>query len=135
MQSLTFLVNSDLLVQTQPFGYKKTEDARFYFLFLDPLPPRRVHLSNKGHTDKLIAAWQPSSGDQDSYVLTLYYAGSGSVAAKTFVKDTTNFTFLGLVAGSKYFLEVASVAGPYRISTANVSDWTCAYDSIHALPC
>ncbi|XP_066480776.1 receptor-type tyrosine-protein phosphatase V-like [Tiliqua scincoides] len=92
----------------------------------NPLPPRMVHLSNKGHTDKLIAAWQPGSGDQDRYMLTLYYAGSGTVAAKTSVKtDTTNFTFLGLVPGSKYLLEVASLAGPYRISAANVSDWTC----------
>lgn len=95
-----------------------------------------VHLSNKGHTDKLIAAWEPSAGDQDSYMLTLYYAGSGTVAAKASVKeDATNFTFLGLVPGTKYLLEVASLAGPYRVSAANVSDWTCACELIRALLC
>ncbi|XP_063000264.1 receptor-type tyrosine-protein phosphatase V-like isoform X2 [Elgaria multicarinata webbii] len=90
-----------------------------------PLPPRRVHLSNKGHTDKLRAAWEPPGGDQDGYVLTLYYAASGNVAAKASVeKNVTNFTFVGLIPGSKYLLEVASMVGPNQISAANVSDWT-----------
>ncbi|XP_061487825.1 receptor-type tyrosine-protein phosphatase V-like isoform X3 [Rhineura floridana] len=90
-----------------------------------PLPPHLVHLSNKGHTDKLNAAWVSTGGEQDGYILTLYYAGSGTVASKTSVKeDITNFTFIGLNPGTKYLLEVASVAGPYRISAENVSDWT-----------
>ncbi|XP_053249683.1 receptor-type tyrosine-protein phosphatase V-like isoform X1 [Podarcis raffonei] len=90
-----------------------------------PLPPHTVHLSNKGQTDKLSASWGRSAGNQDGYVLTLYYAGSGTVASKTSVmKDATNFTFVGLNPGSKYLLEVAAVAGPYQIAAENVSDWT-----------
>ncbi|KAM6458141.1 receptor-type tyrosine-protein phosphatase V-like isoform 3-T3 [Liasis olivaceus] len=90
-----------------------------------PLPPRMVLLSNKGHTDKLSATWEPPAGDQSGYVLTLYNAALGTVVAKVSVeKDITNFTFGSLIPGSKYLLEVASIAGPYRISTGNISDWT-----------
>uniref|UniRef100_A0A8C6YDH4 protein-tyrosine-phosphatase n=1 Tax=Naja naja TaxID=35670 RepID=A0A8C6YDH4_NAJNA len=90
-----------------------------------PLPPRMVLLSNKGHTDKLSATWDPPAGDQSGYVLTLYNAALGIVVAKVSVeKDITNFTFGSLIPGSKYLLEVASVAGPYRISSGNTSDWT-----------
>ncbi|XP_042322212.1 receptor-type tyrosine-protein phosphatase V-like isoform X3 [Sceloporus undulatus] len=90
-----------------------------------PLPPRVVHLSNKGYTDRLSAFWEPTAGGHDGYVLTLYYAGSGFVAAKTLVeKAVTNFTFTSLIPGTEYLLEVASMAGPHRISARNVSDWT-----------
>uniref|UniRef100_A0A6J0ST19 protein-tyrosine-phosphatase n=1 Tax=Pogona vitticeps TaxID=103695 RepID=A0A6J0ST19_9SAUR len=90
-----------------------------------PLPPRMVRLSNKGHTDKLSTAWQPTGGDQDGYMLTLYYAGSGTVVAKRALeKNATNFTFSGLMPGTKYLLEVASMAGPYRVPAGNISDWT-----------
>ncbi|XP_070795994.1 receptor-type tyrosine-protein phosphatase V-like [Pituophis catenifer annectens] len=90
-----------------------------------PLPPRMVLLSNKGHTDKLSATWKPPAGDQSGYVLTLYNAALGIVVAKVSVeKDITNFTFGSLIPGSKYLLEVASIAGPYRISSGNTSDWT-----------
>lgn len=103
---------------------------------LGPLPPSMVRLSNKGHTDKLSAAWQPTGGDQDGYVLTLYYAGSGTVVAKKSIeKDATNFTFSGLMPGTKYLLEVASMAGPCRIPAGNISDWTCEYDRLHSLLC
>ncbi|KAG8131940.1 hypothetical protein E2320_009839, partial [Naja naja] len=87
-----------------------------------PLPPRMVLLSNKGHTDKLSATWDPPAGDQSGYVLTLYNAALGIVVAKVSVeKDITNFTFGSLIPGSKYLLEVASVAGPYRISSGNTN--------------
>nr|XP_060628473.1 receptor-type tyrosine-protein phosphatase V-like isoform X1 [Anolis sagrei ordinatus] len=90
-----------------------------------PLPPRIVHISNKGYTDKLNAFWEPTAGGHDGYVLTLYYTGSGTVAAKASVaKGVTNFTFTGLIPGSEYLLEVASTAGPHRIPARNVSDWT-----------
>ncbi|XP_060087100.1 receptor-type tyrosine-protein phosphatase V-like isoform X2 [Heteronotia binoei] len=90
-----------------------------------PLPPHTVTLSNKGHPDQLSAAWEAPAGEQEGYALTLYYAGSGIVAAKTFVqKGSTNFTFLSLLPGTKYLLQVSSLAGPYRMSARNVSDWT-----------
>ncbi|ETE69838.1 Receptor-type tyrosine-protein phosphatase V, partial [Ophiophagus hannah] len=87
-----------------------------------PLPPRMVLLSNKGHTDKLSATWDPPAGEQSGYVLTLYNAALGIVVAKVSVeKDITNFTFGSLIPGSKYLLEVASIAGPYRISSGNTN--------------
>ncbi|KAM3840465.1 LOW QUALITY PROTEIN: receptor-type tyrosine-protein phosphatase V-like [Vipera latastei] len=90
-----------------------------------PLPPSMVLLSNKGHTDRLSATWEPPAGDQSGYVLTLYNAALGTVVAKVSVeKDITNFTFGSLIPGSKYLLEVASIAGPYRIPSGNTSDWT-----------
>ncbi|XP_077191214.1 receptor-type tyrosine-protein phosphatase V-like isoform X2 [Paroedura picta] len=90
-----------------------------------PLPPQAVTLSNKGHLDQLSAAWEPPAGEQEGYMLTLYYAGPGTVAAKTSVqKRVKTFTFLSLLPGTKYLLEVSSLAGPYRISARNVSDWT-----------
>lgn len=104
------------------------------FFFLGPLPPEMVRLSSKGQTDRLSAAWEPASGHQEGYSLTLYYAGSDSVAVKAYTdKDTTNFTFLGLLPGTKYVLQVASMAGPYQISAGNVSDWTCEYEFLYAL--
>ncbi|XP_054837704.1 receptor-type tyrosine-protein phosphatase V-like isoform X2 [Eublepharis macularius] len=90
-----------------------------------PLPPHTVILSNKGHSDQLSASWESPAGDQTGYRLTLYYAESGTVAAKKYIqKGVTNFTFLGLLPGTKYLLEVSSLAGPYQISARNVSDWT-----------
>lgn len=91
-----------------------------------------VLLSNKGHTDKLSATWEPPAGDQSGYVLTLYNAALGTVVAKVSVeKDITNFTFGSLIPGSKYLLEVASIAGPYRIPSGNTSDWTCESEFLH----
>ncbi|XP_048353842.1 receptor-type tyrosine-protein phosphatase V-like [Sphaerodactylus townsendi] len=91
----------------------------------NPLPPHTVTLSNKGHSDQLSASWKRPTGEQEGYALTLYYAGSGTVAAKTSVhKGITNFTFVGLLPGTKYSLEVSSLAGPNQTPAKNVSDWT-----------
>ncbi|XP_010127888.1 PREDICTED: receptor-type tyrosine-protein phosphatase V-like [Chlamydotis macqueenii] len=46
-------------------------------------------------------------------------------ATATLGRDTHNFTFTGLAPGSKYVLEVASVAGSYQTPAGNVSNWTC----------
>ncbi|XP_014728095.1 PREDICTED: LOW QUALITY PROTEIN: receptor-type tyrosine-protein phosphatase V-like [Sturnus vulgaris] len=57
--------------------------------------------------------------------LTLYHAPLGTVAATASLgRDTHNFTFTGLAPGSKYLLEVASVAGSCRAPAGNVSNWT-----------
>ncbi|XP_053105141.1 receptor-type tyrosine-protein phosphatase V-like isoform X2 [Hemicordylus capensis] len=111
----------EIISKAGPYG----TSAGNFSDWTSPLPPNMVQLSNKGNTDKLSASWEPTKGEQDGYALTLYYAGSGTVAAKTSVKkDATNFTFMRLMPGSKYLLEVASMAGPYQTSAANVSDWT-----------
>ncbi|KYO33228.1 receptor-type tyrosine-protein phosphatase beta [Alligator mississippiensis] len=90
-----------------------------------PLPPLNVYVTNQGHPDRLMASWGAAAGERDGYLLTLYYAGSGSVAANASVgRDANKFTFSRLAPGHKYLLEVVSMAGPYMASAGNNSDWT-----------
>uniref|UniRef100_A0A8C3N684 protein-tyrosine-phosphatase n=1 Tax=Geospiza parvula TaxID=87175 RepID=A0A8C3N684_GEOPR len=90
-----------------------------------PLPPAAVRLLSSGHPDRLSVAWGAPAGGRDGYSLTLYRAALGTVAATASLgRDTHNFTFTGLAPGSKYLLEVASVAGSFRAPAGNVSNWT-----------
>ncbi|NXG41130.1 PTPRV phosphatase, partial [Psilopogon haemacephalus] len=90
-----------------------------------PLPPTAVSLLSLGRPDQLSATWAAAAGGRDSYSLTLYQAGLGTVAAVSSLgRDRHNFTFTGLAPGSRYLLEVASVAGSYPASAGNVSNWT-----------
>lgn len=102
-----------------------------------PLPPAAVRLLSMGHPDRLTASWGAVAGGRDSYALTLYHVQLGTVAATTSLgRDTHNFTFMGLAPGSKYVLEVVSMAGPYQTPAGNVSNWTCEYPVLkvmHAL--
>lgn len=91
-----------------------------------PLPPTAVRLLSTGHPDRLSASWGAAAGGHDGYMLTLYHAGLGTTAATASAgRDTHNVTFTGLLPGSKYSLEVASIAGSYRTPAGNVSNWTC----------
>lgn len=93
-----------------------------------PLPPATVRLLSTGQPDRLSASWGAATGGRDGYTLTLYHARMGTVAATTSLgRDTHNFTFTGLAPGSKYVLEVVSMAGSYRTPAGNVSNWTCEY--------
>ncbi|NWY98187.1 PTPRV phosphatase, partial [Loxia curvirostra] len=90
-----------------------------------PLPPAAVRLLSTGHPDRLSVAWGAPAGGRDGYSLSLYRAPLGTVAATASLgRDTHNFTFTGLAPGSKYLLEVASVAGSFRAPAGNVSNWT-----------
>ncbi|XP_009079776.1 PREDICTED: receptor-type tyrosine-protein phosphatase V-like, partial [Acanthisitta chloris] len=90
-----------------------------------PLPPATVRLLSTGHPDRLSASWGAAAGGRDGYTLTLYHAQLGTVAATASLgRDTHNFTFMGLAPGSKYMLEVASVAGSFQTPARNVSNWT-----------
>ncbi|XP_057895997.1 receptor-type tyrosine-protein phosphatase V-like, partial [Melospiza georgiana] len=90
-----------------------------------PLPPAAVRLLSPGHPDRLSVAWGAPAGGRDGYSLTLYRAPLGTVAATALLgRDSHNFTFTGLAPGSKYLLEVASVAGTFRAPAGNVSNWT-----------
>ncbi|XP_009461579.1 PREDICTED: receptor-type tyrosine-protein phosphatase V-like [Nipponia nippon] len=90
-----------------------------------PLPPATVRLLSTGHPDRLSASWGAAAGGRDGYALTLYHAQLGAVAATASLgRDTHNFTFMGLAPGSKYVLEVVSMAGSYRTPAGNVSNWT-----------
>lgn len=103
---------------------------------LDPLPPLNVYVTNQGHPDRLMASWGAAAGERDGYLLTLYYAGSGSVAANASVgRDANKFTFSRLAPGHKYLLEVVSMAGPYMASAGNNSDWTSEWRAVlHLVP-
>ncbi|NWU94896.1 PTPRV phosphatase, partial [Upupa epops] len=90
-----------------------------------PLPPAAVRLLSTGHPDRLSASWGAAAGGRDGYTLTLYHVRLGTVAASTSLqRDTHNFTFVGLAPGSKYVLEVMSMAGSYQTPAGNVSNWT-----------
>ncbi|NWW88700.1 PTPRV phosphatase, partial [Rhynochetos jubatus] len=90
-----------------------------------PLPPATVRLLSTGHPDRLSASWGAAAGGRDGYTLTLYNTRLGTVAAMTSLgRDTHNFTFMGLAPGSKYVLEVVSMAGSYQAPAGNVSNWT-----------
>lgn len=99
-----------------------------------PLPPATVRLLSTGHPDRLSASWGAAAGGRDGYTLTLYHARLGTVAATTLLgRDTHNFTFMGLAPGSKYVLEVVSMAGSHRTSAGNVSNWTCEYPVLRVM--
>ncbi|XP_017676967.1 PREDICTED: receptor-type tyrosine-protein phosphatase V-like isoform X2 [Lepidothrix coronata] len=90
-----------------------------------PLPPTAVRLLSTGHPDGLSAAWGAAAGGREGYTLTLFHARLGTVAATASLgRDAHNFTFTGLAPGSKYVLEVASMAGSFRTPAGNVSNWT-----------
>ncbi|OXB72270.1 UNVERIFIED_CONTAM: hypothetical protein H355_003803 [Colinus virginianus] len=90
-----------------------------------PLPPAAVRLLSTGHPDRLSASWGAAAGGHNGYTLTLYHAGMGTVAATASAgRDTHNVTFTGLAPGSRYMLEVASVAGSHWAPAGNVSNWT-----------
>ncbi|EMP41015.1 Receptor-type tyrosine-protein phosphatase V [Chelonia mydas] len=91
-----------------------------------PLAPLAVRVANQGHPDRLSASWGAAAGGREGYALTLYHAGSGAVAARAVAGENAhNFTFAELAPGYRHSLEVVSIAGPYRVAAANVSDWTC----------
>jgi len=99
-----------------------------------PLPPATVRLLSTGHPDRLSASWGPAAGGRDGYALTLYHARLGTVAATASLgSDTHNFTFTGLAPGSKYLLEVVSVAGSYQTPAGNISNWTCEYPDLRVM--
>ncbi|CAM4610594.1 receptor-type tyrosine-protein phosphatase V-like [Lepidochelys kempii] len=90
-----------------------------------PLAPLAVRVANQGHPDRLSASWGAAAGGREGYVLTLYHAGSGAVAARAVAGENAHkFTFAELAPGYRHSLEVVSIAGPYRVAAANVSDWT-----------
>uniref|UniRef100_A0A8C0EFH7 Receptor-type tyrosine-protein phosphatase V n=1 Tax=Bubo bubo TaxID=30461 RepID=A0A8C0EFH7_BUBBB len=90
-----------------------------------PLPPAAVRLLSMGHPDRLSASWGAAAGGREGYALTLYHARLGTMVATTSLgRDTHNFTFTRLAPGSKYVLEVVSVAGSYQAPAGNVSNWT-----------
>ncbi|XP_062450976.1 receptor-type tyrosine-protein phosphatase V-like isoform X10 [Rhea pennata] len=90
-----------------------------------PLPPATVCLLSEGHSDRLRASWGAAAGGRDGYALTLYHVSLDSVAATASLGNNThNFTFMGLAPGSKYVLEVVSIAGSYWTPAGNVSNWT-----------
>ncbi|KAL8179225.1 UNVERIFIED_CONTAM: hypothetical protein K2H54_061970, partial [Gekko kuhli] len=104
--------------QTEAFSSTITE-------WTSPLPATSVQVWNERHPDRLHVAWTPASSRLHGYELNLYCSGCRTTAAQNFVgRDATNFTFLGLTPGTRYWFEILSLSGPYRASAGNISDWT-----------
>ncbi|KAJ1139357.1 hypothetical protein NDU88_005732 [Pleurodeles waltl] len=90
-----------------------------------PLASPQVFMENEGSHDSLQVIWEEPTGVRDRYALALYDGEGQVVAEEASIKDDVrNYTFFGLTPGSKYRVELVSVAGPYRTFAANITDWT-----------
>nr|XP_033774579.1 receptor-type tyrosine-protein phosphatase V-like isoform X2 [Geotrypetes seraphini]XP_033774580.1 receptor-type tyrosine-protein phosphatase V-like isoform X2 [Geotrypetes seraphini]XP_033774581.1 receptor-type tyrosine-protein phosphatase V-like isoform X2 [Geotrypetes seraphini] len=90
-----------------------------------PLASSRANVTNGGHSDILQVVWEKTSGDRDSYTLTLYDTRQRTVALrKLLAEDIRNFTFTGLTPGNEYTVEIVTTAGPYGRAAANITEWT-----------
>uniref|UniRef100_A0A8C8VLS2 protein-tyrosine-phosphatase n=1 Tax=Pelusios castaneus TaxID=367368 RepID=A0A8C8VLS2_9SAUR len=90
-----------------------------------PSAPSGVTLTSQTHPLGLSAVWYSASGDRDQFLLHLNSKEHLVQHNVSVGPDTQNFTFLGLLPGSQYSLEVVALAGPYRASAPSVTAWTC----------
>ncbi|XP_078500293.1 receptor-type tyrosine-protein phosphatase V-like [Lissotriton helveticus] len=90
-----------------------------------PLASPQVFMENEGSHDMLRVIWEEPTGVRDRYTLALYDERGHVVTEEASIEDDVrNYTFYGLNPGSKYRVELVSVAGPYRMFAANITDWT-----------
>uniref|UniRef100_A0A8C0IUP4 protein-tyrosine-phosphatase n=1 Tax=Chelonoidis abingdonii TaxID=106734 RepID=A0A8C0IUP4_CHEAB len=92
-----------------------------------PLAPSGVTLTSKRHPLGLSAAWHRASGDRDQFLIHLYSKELLMQQNVSVGPDTQNFTFLGLLPGIQYSVEVTALAGPYRALAPSATAWTCEY--------
>nr|KAF6395553.1 hypothetical protein HJG63_016178 [Rousettus aegyptiacus] len=89
-----------------------------------PAPVRDLRLRSAGHPSGLQASWGAGPGQQGGHRLLLYHSESQTLACNTSVPpDARSHNFSGLLAGSKYVLEVATWAGHLQAKTS-VHQWT-----------
>uniref|UniRef100_A0A8C4YG76 protein-tyrosine-phosphatase n=1 Tax=Gopherus evgoodei TaxID=1825980 RepID=A0A8C4YG76_9SAUR len=89
-----------------------------------PLAPSGVTLTSKRHPLGLSAAWHRASGDRDQFLIHFYSKELLMQQNFSVGPDTQNFTFLGLLPGIQYSVEVMALAGPYRASAPSATAWT-----------
>uniref|UniRef100_A0A674J523 protein-tyrosine-phosphatase n=1 Tax=Terrapene triunguis TaxID=2587831 RepID=A0A674J523_9SAUR len=86
-----------------------------------PLAPSGVTLTSKRHPLGLSAAWHSASGVRDRFLIHLYSKELLMQQNVSVGPDTQNFTFLGLLPGIQYSVEVTALAGPYRASAPSAT--------------
>ncbi|XP_074833342.1 receptor-type tyrosine-protein phosphatase V-like [Carettochelys insculpta] len=89
-----------------------------------PSAPLGVSLTSTRHPLGLSAAWHASPGHRDQFLLHLCSREPLVQQNVSVGPDTQNFTFLGLLPGRQYSVEVVAVAGPYRASGPSATAWT-----------
>ncbi|XP_051854607.1 receptor-type tyrosine-protein phosphatase V-like [Antechinus flavipes] len=88
-----------------------------------PLAPAMVNVTSKGPT-KLWVSWEQAPGSrQDGYRVTLRQEGT-TVGARAVGPEVNNISFSGLTPGTKYWVEIVSLAGPHHSAAANATSWT-----------
>uniref|UniRef100_A0A7N4V5E8 protein-tyrosine-phosphatase n=1 Tax=Sarcophilus harrisii TaxID=9305 RepID=A0A7N4V5E8_SARHA len=88
-----------------------------------PLAPAMVNVTSKGPT-KLWVSWEQAPGSrQDGYRVTLHQEGT-TVGARAVGPEVNNISFSSLTPGTKYWVEIVSLAGPHYSAAANVTGWT-----------
>ncbi|KAL1775349.1 receptor-type tyrosine-protein phosphatase V-like [Sigmodon hispidus] len=87
-----------------------------------PLAPTLVNVTSEGPT-QLQAFWVHAPGGRYSYQVTLYQEGT-QIATSIMGPKADSTSFVGLIPGTEYEVEVISQAGPLYAAATNVSAWT-----------
>ncbi|KAJ7331834.1 hypothetical protein JRQ81_014014 [Phrynocephalus forsythii] len=100
-----------------------------------PLVPPGLTLASSRWSSSLVASWSLPSGDRDQFFLRFYSQEHQPLQRNiTIGPGTQNFTFEDLLPGTQYFLEVTTLAGPYRASSQVVSAWTREHSRAFIFP-
>ncbi|XP_044530857.1 receptor-type tyrosine-protein phosphatase V-like [Gracilinanus agilis] len=87
-----------------------------------PLTPTMVNVTSKDPT-RLCVSWGQAFGSQDGYQVTLLQEGA-PVGTSAVGPEVNNISFSNLTPGTKYWVEIVSLAGPHHSAAANVTSWT-----------
>ncbi|XP_068930671.1 receptor-type tyrosine-protein phosphatase V-like [Petaurus breviceps papuanus] len=88
-----------------------------------PLTPTMVNVTSKDPT-RLCVSWDQAAGSQDGYQVTLHQEGTTTVSTHAVGPEVNNISFSNLTPGTKYWVEIVSLAGPHHSAAANVTSWT-----------
>ncbi|XP_072504300.1 receptor-type tyrosine-protein phosphatase V-like isoform X3 [Notamacropus eugenii] len=87
-----------------------------------PLAPAIVNVTSKDPT-RLCVSWNQGSGSQEGYQVTLHREGS-TVSTGAVGPEVNSISFSNLTPGTKYWVEIVSLAGPHHSAAANITSWT-----------
>ncbi|XP_074078478.1 receptor-type tyrosine-protein phosphatase V-like isoform X2 [Macrotis lagotis] len=87
-----------------------------------PLPPVMVNVTSKDPS-RLRVSWDQAFGTQVGYRVTLHQEDT-TVSITTVGPEVNNISFSNLTSGTKYQVEIVSLAGPHHSAAANITSWT-----------
>ncbi|XP_078012547.1 receptor-type tyrosine-protein phosphatase V-like isoform X2 [Phascolarctos cinereus] len=87
-----------------------------------PLAPAMVNVTSEDPT-RLRVSWDQASGSLDGHRVTLRQEGT-TVSTRAVGPEVNNISFSSLTPGTKYWVEIVSLAGPHHSAAANVTSWT-----------